>query len=330
MGRMAIGAWLLALGYWPLSLCAQTALRGAGATFPAPIYEKWMDSFQAAAPGLPISYEPVGSEEGMARLRRDEIDFAASDILPEKNVQEELGIQTLPSVVGAVVPAYNVPGLASDLRFTPDVLGGIFLGQITKWNDERIREINHGIKLPQADIVVIHRSDGSGTTFVFSKYLSDGSAAWRASLGAGSTLHWPVGEGARGNDGVASAVVRKSYSIGYLEFIYALRNKLSYGAVINSTGKFVRADIDSISTAATSLGKSERVAGREAYPIASFTWLLIPSKMPAGEKRERLAAFLDWAFSAGQREAGALGYVALPEELAHQERERVTRFRARE
>jgi phosphate ABC transporter phosphate-binding protein len=328
---------LLAISLGPAALCGQsdTALRGAGATFPAPIYQKWIASFQASAPGLPISYEAVGSEEGIQRLRRGEVDFAASDILPDKNIQDQLGIETFPSVVGAVVPAYNIQGLARDLRFTPDLLAGIFLGRITKWNDPRIKEVNRGVNLPAADIVVVHRLDGSGTTYVFSSYLSKTNLAWREAIGAGSTLHWPVGQGAKGNEGVADALIRTPYSIGYLEFIYALQNELSYGAVKNAAGKFVRPDIDSIAAAARSAAPVEHfridvddAPGRDAYPIASFTWLLVSSQMQAGVKRERLGAFLDWAFSSGQREAGALGYVAVPEELAGQERSAVARFRS--
>jgi phosphate transport system substrate-binding protein len=270
----------------------------------------------------------VGSEEGLERLRRGDVDFAASDILPEKQVLDQLGIQTLPSVVGAVVPAYNIQGMARDLRFTPELLAGIFLGRITKWNDPRIREVNRGASLPAADIVVIHRSDGSGTTYVWSAFLSKASPVWHDSIGTGSTLSWPTGQFAKGNDGVARALTNTPYSIGYLEFIYALRNELSYGAVKNAAGKFVRPDLDSIGAAARSLAKGEPAASRDAYPIASFTWLLVRSPMSAGEKRERLAAFLDWAFSSGQRQAAALGYVALPEELAAEERTVAARFRA--
>ncbi len=308
-------------------------LRGAGATFPAPIYQKWIESFeasapgQAGAPGLRITYEAVGSEEGIEHLKRGEVDFAGSDILPDKNIQDQLGIQPLPAVVGAVVPAYNIQGLARDLRFTPDVLAAIFLGRITKWNDPRIKEVNRGASLPAANIVVVHRSDGSGTTYVWSEYLSKTSPAWRDAVGTGSTLHWPTGQSAKGNEGVAETLTRTPYSIGYLEFIYALRNELSYGAVKNAAGKFVRPEIDSITAAARTAPPAEpfRVSiadasGRDAYPIASFTWLLVSSKTPPGAKRERLVAFLDWVFSSGQREAGALGYVALPEELAKQQR----------
>lgn len=315
---------LLVIGLLAGAMLGQSpsALRGAGATFPAPIYQKWIESFQAGAPGLRITYQPVGSEAGIQRLRRGEVDFAASDILPDKSLQDQLGIQALPAVVGAVVPAYNIQGLARDLRFTPEVLSGIFLGHITKWNDVRIKEINRGMRLPAANIVVVHRSDGSGTTYVWSEYLSKTVPEWREAAGVDSRLHWPVGQGAEGNEGVAGTLTRTPYSIGYLEFIYALRNELSYGAVKNAAGKFVQPRIDSI--AAAMRGPEH---GRDAYPIASFTWLLISSQMPAGEKRDRLAAFLDWALSSGQREAGALGYVALPEELAGEERSSIARFK---
>jgi phosphate transport system substrate-binding protein len=337
--RYALTA-LLALSLFSHASFAQSAqpsavLRGAGATFPAPIYQKWIESFQAGAPGLRITYEGVGSEEGMQRLRRGDVDFAASDILPDKNIQDQAGIETLPAVVGAVVPAYNIQGLTRDLRFTPELLAGIFLGRITKWNDPRVKEVNRGVNLPPADIVVIHRSDGSGTTYVLSDYLSKTSPVWRAALGVGSILEWPAGQAAKGNDGVADALTRTPYSLGYLEFIYALRNELSYGAVRNAAGKFVRPDIDSITAAARTSAPEEHfrfsiadASGRDAYPIASFTWLLVPAKMQDTAKHERLAAFLDWALSSGQRQAGALGYVALPNELAAQERSAVARLRS--
>ena len=322
----ALGLWLLAIG----SLCygqSRDELRAAGATFPAPIYQKWIASFQASSPGLAISYEPVGSEEGIRRLRRGAVDFAASDFLPDQKTQQEMGMRTFPSVAGAVVPAYNIHGLVRDLRFTPELLAEIFSGRITKWNDPRIRAINRGVNLPAQEIAVVHRLDGSGTTFVFSSFLAKADPQWRGTIGAASTLHWPVGQAAQGNGGVAKALTRTPYSIGYLEFIYALTNELSYGAVENAAGKFIRPDVDSIASAAKGLAKGETAAARDAYPIASFTWLLVPSKMPDGEKRARLAAFLDWAFSSGQREAGALGYVALPAELASEERAEVARFK---
>ena len=270
--------------------CAQTdgTVRGAGATFPAPIYQKWIESFQASDPGPQISYEGVGSEEGLRRLEHGDVDFAASDIVPSQEMRDRLKVELLPAVVGGVVPAYNLHGLSKDLRFTPDVLAAIFLGHITKWNDARIKEVNRGANLPDADIIVVHRSDGSGTTHVLAEYLSKTNAEWREAMGTGSTLAWKVGQGAKGNDGVASVLARTPYAIGYLEFIYALENQLSYAAVKNAAGRFVRPDIDSITAAARSAPESEPfrasitdAPGRDAYPIASFTWLVVPAQAAA-------------------------------------------------
>jgi len=316
--------------------CAQTdgTVRGAGATFPAPIYQKWIESFQASDPGPQISYEGVGSEEGLRRLEHGDVDFAASDIVPSQEMRDRLKVELLPAVVGGVVPAYNLHGLSKDLRFTPDVLAAIFLGHITKWNDARIKEVNRGANLPDADIIVVHRSDGSGTTHVLAEYLSKTNAEWREAMGTGSTLAWKVGQGAKGNDGVASVLARTPYAIGYLEFIYALENQLSYAAVKNAAGRFVRPDIDSITAAARSAPESEPfrasitdAPGRDAYPIASFTWLVVPAQAAASAKRDQLLGFLEWALSAGQRQAGALGYVALPEELAARERSVIARLK---
>ena len=326
----------LVFGILAAATYAQTdgTVRGAGATFPAPIYQKWIESFQANHPGPRILYESVGSEEGVMRLEHGDVDFAASDIVPSQEVQDKIGVELLPAVVGAVVPAYNLHGLAKDLRFTPDLLAGIFLGHITKWNDARIKEVNRGANLPDADIIVIHRSDGSGTTHVLGEYLSKTNTEWRDAMGTGSTLEWKTGQGAKGNDGVASVLARTPYAIGYLEFIYALENQLSYAAVKNAAGKFVRPDIDSITAAARSAPEAEPfrasitdAPGRDAYPIASFTWLVVPAHATAGAKRDQLFGFLEWALSTGQRQAGALGYVALPEELAARERSVVARLK---
>lgn len=326
--RIVLRAMLAVTALAMPALRAQTgaAIQGAGATFPAPIYQKWIESFEAKYPGLPITYEPTGSGEGMRRLETGEVDFAAADMLPSRDLQAKLGVDLFPSVVGAVVPAYNIQGLARDLRFTPEVLAEIFLGQIKSWNDPKIQSLNRAVKLPAASITVVHRSDGSGTTFVWSEFLSKTSPMWRSAVGEGSALNWPVGQEAQGNGGVASVLAHTPNSIGYVEFIYALSNELNYGAVRNASGRFVRAEIDSIAAAARTAAPAAdfRVSitnapGRDAYPIASFTWFLVPAKMPE-QKRQRLAAFLDWALSSGQRQAAALGYVALPEELAGRER----------
>jgi phosphate transport system substrate-binding protein len=311
---------------------AQEHLAGAGATFPAPMYLKWMAVFQEKHPGLPITYEPTGSDEGIRRLKQDLVDFAASDFLPSPADQKQLAIEMLPAVVGAVVPVYNGPGLRRDLRFSAEVLAGIYLGKIQKWNDPRIKSLNREAKLPAADIVVLHRSDGSGTTFVLSEFLSKRCPDWKSAMGTGSVLKWSVGQGAKGNEEVAAKVASTDYSIGYVEFIYGVRQHLSYGAVENAEGNFVRADIDSLTAAAATAQATEdfrisvtNAPGKAVYPIASFTWFLVPTNFKAAAKRERVAAFLDWALSSGQRQAAALGYIALPEELAAREREVVRR-----
>jgi phosphate transport system substrate-binding protein len=320
---MRTWASLLLLG---VSLVAQASeqIRGAGATFPAPIYEKWIAAFQEKYPGMEISYQASGSEDGISRLKDGSVDFAASDFLPEEIAQKP-ELRTLPMVVGGVVPAYNLPGVARDLKFSGKVLAAIFDGRITKWNDKQIAALNHEVKLPAHEIAVVHRADGSGTTFVFSDFLSKTSAEWKA--GAHSTLDWPVGQGARGNEGVAEKLAATEYSIGYVEFIYAVRGHLSFGSVENAAGKFVRADIDSITVAAKSARTDSdfrttitNAPSPDAYPIASFTWILLPNHMNPEGKRQRMIEFLDWALSSGQNQAAALGYVALPAEITELER----------
>ncbi|MBV8551562.1 MAG: phosphate ABC transporter substrate-binding protein PstS [Acidobacteriaceae bacterium] len=306
---------------------AQTdALTGAGGTFPAPIYRKWIGSFEERNPGLPITYQAVGSEAGIQALERGEVDFAASDFPPGRGMQNEFAMRLIPTVVGAAVPAYNIPNLHRDLRFTPELLAKIYLGKVTRWNDPQIKALNHEARLPQENIVVIHRLDGSGTSYVWTEFLSQASVEWREKVGASITPQWPTGQAADGNNGVADLIARTPYSIGYVEFIYALQHRLDYGLVRNRAGNFVPADIDTLTAAASgaqpdSSGRISIVnpSGPNAYPIASFTWLLVPAKI-APAKRQRLASFLDWALSSGQREAAALGYVALPAEIAERAR----------
>ena len=312
-----------------LSLGAQSTeqIRGAGATFPAPIYEKWIAAFQEKHPGMEISYQASGSEDGISRLKGGTVDFAASDFLPEEIAQKP-ELRTLPMVVGGVVPAYNLPGVAHDLRFSGKVLAGIFDGTITKWNDRQIAALNREVKLPAHEIAVVHRVDGSGTTFVFSDFLSKTSQEWKA--GAHSSLTWAVGDGAKGNEGVAEKLAATEYSIGYIEFIYAVRGHLSFGSVENAAGKFVRADIDSLAAAAKSARTDSdfrttitNAPGADAYPVASFTWILLPDHMNPEGKRQRMIEFLDWALSSGQNQAAALGYVALPAEITELERKTI-------
>jgi phosphate ABC transporter phosphate-binding protein len=312
---------------------AEASLSAAGATFPAPLYQKWFESFAEGHAGTHIAYSAVGSEEGIRMLTASRVDFAASDVPLSDAAASGLrgGVVHFATVLGAVVPIYNVKGLDRPLNFTPDVLAGIYLGKIRKWNDAAIRAANRGLTLPENEIVVVHRSDGSGTTFVWTDYLSKVSAEWKASVGAGSTVQWPAGQGAERNEGVADTVQRTPNAIGYVELVYALRHQLSYGAVRNAAGRFVQADLESVTGAgneAAGMSSDFRVsitnaAGREAYPIASFTWWLVP-KDAGGEKRAAEAELLQWMLTSGQKDCSALGYAPLPKGVAARELQAVS------
>jgi phosphate transport system substrate-binding protein len=318
--RIAVAfAFLLAapLGY------AATVIDGAGATFPYPIYAKWFDSFHRHFPDYEIKYEAIGSEAGVKRLIEGKTDFAASDA-PVANT----GFLQFPTVLGAVVPIYNVARVAGVLRFTPEALAGIYLGRIRKWNDPALQAANRGLSLPDEDIVAVHRSDGSGTSYIWTEYLSKTSPEWRSAVGVRSLPAWPVGRAAEGNDGVAKLVSQTANSIGYAEFIYAVHNRLSFGAVRNKYGKFVQADLESIAEAAK--GASERFsadlaisitngAGARAYPISSFSWFIVPRRIEDMNRKKVIVEFLRWMLGPGQRQAAALGYVSLPKELIAEE-----------
>jgi phosphate transport system substrate-binding protein len=306
-------------------------LHGAGATFPAPLYQKWFQSFQAQQPNQHLSYEEVGSEEGIRQLEEGKIDFAASDIpLPEDRMSQLASkFEHFATVLGAVVPIYNLVGMTHPVNFTPEVLAEIYLGKITHWNDPAIRASNRGVSFPDRDIVVLHRSDGSGTTFVWSDFLSKVSPEWKSAVGRGSVLQWPVGTGAEGNEGVAVAVRNTVNSIGYVEMIFALQHQLSFGAVRNAAGVFVRADLASVTAAAASgaakMSSDFRVSitnapGAGAYPISSFTWLLLPEKRTEIHKIA-MDELVRWILTAGQKECAELGYAPLPREVANRELE---------
>ncbi|MGB0116172.1 MAG: phosphate ABC transporter substrate-binding protein PstS [Terriglobales bacterium] len=306
---------------------AAGTLRGAGATFPAPLYQRWFELFQEQNPKAHISYDAVGSAEGIQRLKEGKVDFGASEmpLSDEAMAQAHQRFIHLPMVLGAVVIIYNVKGVHQTLNFTPEALAAIFLGQIKKWNDPEIRKSNPGATLPDANIVVAHRSDGSGTTFVWSDYLSKISPQWKSSVGAGATVPWPVGIGAEGNEGVAAAVQRTPNSIGYVEFIYAIQHELSLGAVRNATGQFIKANISSVTAAAAATadtpGQDFRVSitnppGEDAYPIATYTWLLLPERTEDKDKRGVLTELLRWMLTSGQKKCSALGYAPLPAEVA--------------
>ncbi len=275
-----------------------------------------------AHPEIRVSYEAVGSEEGIQRLLDKKVDFAASDVATSP---DGVPLQRFATVLGAVVPIYNVLGIDRQLRFTPEVLAGIYMGKITRWDAPEIRAANRGVSLPNAPIIVIHRSDGSGTTYAFTDYLAKTSSAWKSTVGVGSTVQWPVGTGALRNDGVATLVQQTPNSIGYVELTYAIQHELSFGAVRNAAGAYINASLESVAAAAlsapTGAGGAPSITdapGKAAYPIASFTWIVLPEPMPSGE-RNAIAQMLQWMLTSGQKQSSALGYAPLPRELASRE-----------
>ena len=284
----------------PLDAIHATTLTAAGATFPYPVYAKWFEAFHKRFPGIEIRYDAIGSEAGTKRLMEGAIDFAGSDIMitpDEFFAGGKPRFLRFPAIMGAVVPVYNLPDSGTkDLRFTPEILAGIYLAKIRKWNDPAIRAVNRAAVLPDRDIEVIHRADGSGTTYVWTDYLSKVSPEWKAAVGASGTPKWPAGKGAEGNEGVARLVRETPGSIGYVEYIYAITEHMSYGSVRNSAGRFVSPDLESILAAAR--GSSNRIAEdfqtsitnapeADAYPVASFTWFVVPARLRIRRRRMR-------------------------------------------
>jgi phosphate ABC transporter phosphate-binding protein len=305
-------------------------LAGAGATFPQPLYQSWFDSLRQSR-NINITYAAVGSQEGMRLLAEKKVDFAASEVDPSEDYElagSSGSFLRVASVLGGVVPAYNLPEIHQDLRFTGDVLADIYLGKIKRWNDPRIAKWNKNLSLPDAPIVVIHRADGSGTTYTWSAFLASASPEWKLNVGIGMLLTWPTGVGADGNVGVASTVKSTLHSIGYMEMVYAIHGQIAFGAVRNRAGEFVRADLESLGVAVIDVkvgpGPEPKSAPLEpldkrAYPIATFTWLLVPREMAAGDKKTAVVELMRWALTSGQKACSALGYVPLPKELAERE-----------
>lgn len=300
-------------------------LTGAGATFPYPIYSKWFSEYSAAHPGVEINYQSIGSGGGIRQVTAGTVDFGASDgpMTDEQLAASKIKLIHIPTVLGADVPAFNVPGV-SDLKFSGSVLADIFLGKITQWNDARIAKDNPGVKLPDQKIIVVHRSDGSGTTYIWTDYLSKVSKEWADGPGKGTSVSWPVGVGGKGNEGVAGLVRQLPGAIGYVELIYALQNKISYGSVKNAAGNYLKASIDGVTEAAASikvLPADYRVSitnapGANAYPISSFTWLLIPVHTTDPAKDKVLKDLLSWIVNSGESEVSALSYAPLPKAVA--------------
>jgi phosphate transport system substrate-binding protein len=323
----------------PLSLAAfgQATLNGAGATFPYPIYSKWFSEYHKLHSDVQINYQSIGSGGGIRQVTEATVEFGASDMpmtdeqLKEAEDKLKTKVLNIPTVLGAVVPVYNVPGITGEIKFTPDVLAQIFLGRITNWNDKAIAASNPDLKFPNQEIVVVHRSDGSGTTFIWTDYLSKVSADWKNQVGSGTSVKWPKGLGGKGNEGVAGSIRQLTGSIGYVELIYAVQNKITYGSVKNSAGVFVKASLSSVTAAAASAPKMPadfRVSitdapGKDAYPISSFTWLLIPQQSKDAAKGKILADFLSWMVASGQSMTSELTYAPLPESVAAKVKETI-------
>jgi phosphate transport system substrate-binding protein len=329
------------LGFAGSSALADNPLliNGAGATFPYPIYSKWFDEFHKKNGNVQINYQSVGSGAGIRQVTEGTVDFGASDGPMNddqlKAFQDKHGFAILhfPTVLGAAVPAYNIPGVNAELKFTADALAGIFLGKVTKWNDPQIAGQNKGVNLPNSDIIVVHRSDGSGTTYIWTDYLSKVSEEWKSKVGKGTSVNWPVGLGGKGNEGVAGTVKQTPGAIGYVELIYAIQNNMPYGVVQNASGAFIKADLASVTAAAAGAAKDmpsdfrvsiTNAPGKTAYPISSFTWLLIPSKFSDSGKRDALKGFLAWMMTDGQNDTEALSYAKLPKEVVAQMKKALT------
>ncbi len=322
---------VLAIPVW-----AQTQLNGAGATFPYPMYSKWFSEYHKAHTDIQINYQSIGSGGGIRQVTAGTVDFGASDgpMTDEQLAQAKTKILHIPTVLGTVVPAYNIPGVSGEVKFTPEALAGIFLGKITSWNDKAITGANPGINFPSQPIVVIHRSDGSGTTYIFTDYLSKVSAEWKNSVNKGTSVKWPVGLGGKGNEGVAGMVRQMDGAIGYIELIYAVQNKIPYGSVKNAAGQFVKASLESTTAAAASVKAMPadfRVSitnppGKDAYPIASFTWLLIPAQSKDG-KGKILSDFLNWMVDDGQKLTSQLTYAPLPDNVAAKVKDAIKQVR---
>jgi phosphate transport system substrate-binding protein len=308
-----------------LPVMGQTTLNGAGATFPNPMYSKWFSEYHKVHSDVQINYQPIGSGGGIRQVTAGTVDFGASDMpMTDQQLKDsKVKIMNIPTVLGAVVPAYNIPGVTGEVKFTPEALAGIFLGKISKWNDKAITSANPGVNFPDKDIIVVHRSDGSGTTFIWTDYLSKVSPEWKGQVGSDTSVKWPLGMGGLHNEGVAADIRQLSGAIGYVELIYAVQNNIPYGSVRNSAGVFLKATLEGVTAAAASAPKMPadfRVSitnapGKDAYPISSFTWLLIPAQSKDAAKGKILTDFLNWMVTDGQKMTSTLSYAPLPDSV---------------
>jgi len=329
MKRKLIIAMVLLGSLFSMHAEAQVKLNGAGATFPYIIYSKWFDLYHKKT-GIEFNYQAIGSGGGVKQVTEGTVDFGASDAFLSnkqlKAIKQKRGTAVLhiPTVMGAVVVSYNLPSVGMGLKLTPDVLADIFLGKIKMWNDKRIKKINKGKKLPKRPILVVHRSDGSGTTHIFTDYLSKVSKSWKKKVGVGKAVDWPIGLGGKGNDGVAGLVKQTEGSIGYVELAYAVQNKLSYASLKNRAGKYVKPTFDAVSAAAAGFMKDMpsdlrvsivNAGGAKSYPIAGMTWLLVYQNMKDKKKAKALKDFILWALDEGESYAKDLHYAPLPKEV---------------
>jgi phosphate transport system substrate-binding protein len=335
--RRIVLLFVLACTLLPLAAFGQTTLNGAGATFPYPMYSKWFSEYHKLHPDIQINYQSIGSGGGIRQVIAGTVEFGASDgPMSDEQLKEVKGkILHVPTVMGADVPAYNLPGVKAELKFTPEILAGIFLGTISKWNDKAIASANSGVTLPDTDVIVIHRSDGSGTTYIWTDYLSKVSSEWQSQVGKGTAVKWPRGLGGKGNEGVAGMIRQMPGSIGYIELIYALQNNIAFGSVKNSAGNFEKASLEGVTAAAASSPKMPadfRVSitnapGKDAYPISSFTWLLIPAQSKDPAKGKILNDFLTWMVNDGQKMASQLAYAPLPDNVAAKVKDEIKEVR---
>jgi len=312
-------------------------INGAGATFPYPIYSKWFSEHNKLHPDVEVNYQSIGSGGGIRQLTNETVFFGATDgPMTDEQLQAAPGrILHFPTVLGAVVPVYNIPGVTAELKFTGKVLADVIMGKITKWNDPAIAGLNPGASLPASDITVAHRSDGSGTTYIFVDYLSKVSPDFKKTVGVATSVNWPVGVGGKGNEGVAGLVKQTPGAIGYVELIYAIQNKIPYGSVQNMDGEYVRASLESVTAAAGAAVKAmppdfrvsiTNAPGKEAYPIASFTWLLLYESPKDKARAKAMVDFVRWAISDGQKLVGELGYAPLPASVVKLEMEALKRI----
>jgi phosphate transport system substrate-binding protein len=329
-----IALWFVVLAVPAL---AQTTLNGAGATFPNPIYQKWFSEYHKAHPEVEFNYQSIGSGGGIRQVLAETVDFGASDgpMSDEQLAQAKIKLLHIPTVLGAVVPAYNVSGVTQELRFSPGTIAGICLGKITNWNDKSIAKDNPGVKFPDETIILVHRSDGSGTNYIFTDYLSKVSSEWKDQVGKGTSVKWPTGLGAKGNEGVAGMIRQMDGAFGYVELIYAIQNKIPYGSIQNAAGSWVKASLEGATAAAGSVKSMPadfRVSitnapGKDAYPISSFTWLLIPAQSKDAAKGKILVDFLNWMLEDGEKMTTQLAYAPLPDNVAAKVKDAIKQVR---